>query len=821
MPDDIVQGNNNQKPNTQDIGASTNKQETLNQSHLQNAEGQNLQGQNIQNQTASPNTAQNTQGASPNQQAQTFQGQNQTPNFQQKPQINTTQQTNVPSYRTFSNPNPTGQAPNINQASSQNQIPQRQLSPQELAQKRATNIQNNSSQTKVIKPVNMKARKRAIFGCFTMFFVVVIMLLVFSFIFISNAENASENPIARLLNVDPTTFVNGLITFIHIIFLITALGIFLITMTGLVKMLTAKKDDKDTKKQGIKISAISGAVLFVFLISWLFAFVYLDGKRIIEAGPVLMPIITTPENTIGLEAPVLIKFDGSNVPYDSNNWQIISYQWNFGDETTGSGAVVSKTYSEKGQGRFDVELLVTRRNKNTNEEMTDLYTWLVTIEGTQMQAVILAEPLAGEIPLTVSFDASRSSDADNPITSFEWDFDGDLSFDDAKGETVEHTFDKAGKYLVSLRIINAIGNFATTEIEIDAKLPDVPEAVIEISGNPVEFERGRQYIFSADKSVSPNGRISSYEWDFGDGKPVAKTRTASHTYEKDGTYRLVLRVVDEKGKEGESEMEIKVGLAKEPPKAEFQTDLLQGRAPLEITFDGSLSTSQSTNIVQYEWDFENDGVIDAFNMRTKHTYQNPGTYTAKLIITDSEGTKSEATQAITVQEPGIVVDLKTDRIDGTVPLTVAFDASGSSYSKGTITSYRWDFGDGSSPKLGSAKINHRYDKVGIYTATVEVIASDNTTAKKDILITIREVALFSCFVSVFKEGKAPLTTSFDPACSTGTISRYFWDFGDGNTSTALKPNHTFERPGEYTVSLEVIDSDNTIDRSEVLIKVLE
>jgi chitodextrinase len=84
---------------------------------------------------------------------------------------------------------------------------------------------------------------------------------------------------------------------------------------------------------------------------------------------------------------------------------------------------------------------------------------------------------------------------------------------------------------------------------------------------------------------------------------------------------------------------------------------------------------------------------------------------------------------------------------------------------------------------------------------------------------VENVLLTSCFVTIFEKGVAPLETTFDPGCSTGTVTSYFWDFGDGNISTSHKPSHVFEEPGEYRVTLEVTDSDNTVDKSEVFIDV--
>jgi PKD repeat protein len=91
----------------------------------------------------------------------------------------------------------------------------------------------------------------------------------------------------------------------------------------------------------------------------------------------------------------------------------------------------------------------------------------------------------------------------------------------------------------------------------------------------------------------------------------------------------------------------------------------------------------------------------------------------------------------------------------------------------------------------------------------------------EINITVREIPLEACFVSVFEEGPAPLETTFDPGCSTGTISSYFWEFGDGSTSTSVKPSHTYEEPGEYTASLELSDAENNISEAEITILVTE
>ena len=71
-----------------------------------------------------------------------------------------------------------------------------------------------------------------------------------------------------------------------------------------------------------------------------------------------------------------------------------------------------------------------------------------------------------------------------------------------------------------------------------------------------------------------------------------------------------------------------------------------------------------------------------------------------------------------------------------------------------------------------------------------------------------------------KNISSPSTTSTAvTSCSTGTIAKYKWDFGDGETSAEHKPSHTFENPGSYEISLEVADAQNVVDATTEFITV--
>lgn len=675
-------------------------------------------------------------------------------------------------------------------------------------------------------PMNPATKRKAIIGCLGAFGSLMLILLILSFIFLAQSGD-TQNPIAKLLGINQGVFINGLINFIHIIFILISLTTFVFTMVGLFKSSMAKRDDKETRKKGLKTALISGIVLFSVLIVWGFTYIYLDGKRVQVNGEILDPIVTTPDvNKEELSAPVLIKFDASNLNINKNAYQIISHEWDFGDGETGTNQITDHLFKEKGV--YTVKLTVTVKDKSTGElGIGGEYSVIVPIENQSLAAIIKADPQSGEAPLEVSFDASDSADPDGNIKSYEWDLDGDGQFDDAKGEKVERTFEKVGKYKVSLRVTSTTDEFDIDEKEIIVEEESNPTAVITVVDNPKTFIPGANYIFKADDSSSPNGKISKYEWSFSDTTKIETTKTISHIFKQPGTYEITLKVTDEDDEEGEVKKIIKVDSPKGSPKAKINTDpqlvngasSLSGKAPFTVTFDSKGTTDSDDNIVDYKWDFDGDGQFDSFGSVVSHTYTQEGTYNIELEVQDSDKNVGKASLVVKVESAGVIAAVVADKVDGNVPLTVNFDASGSTYSKGQITSYKWDFGDETPAKIGAATISHKYTAVGSYNTTVTVTASDGSSASKSMTITVREIPLSACFDSVLESGTAPLETTFDPGCSTGAITSYFWDFGDGATSTSVKPTHEFTEAGEYTVTLEVSDSQNTVDLSEMTITV--
>lgn len=146
---------------------------------------------------------------------------------------------------------------------------------------------------------------------------------------------------------------------------------------------------------------------------------------------------------------------------------------------------------------------------------------------------------------------------------------------------------------------------------------------------------------------------------------------------------------------------------------------------------------------------------------------------------------------------------------GNAPLPVTFNGSGSFDQDGTVTSYAWNFGDGTSAT--GAVVSKTYSTAGTYTAVLTV--TDDTgrtgTASTVITVTAPNVLPIAVITTTATTGAAPLAITFGSTGSVdpdGTIASYAWNFGDGTTGTGAQVTKTFSAPGTYTVTLTVTDN---------------
>lgn len=234
--------------------------------------------------------------------------------------------------------------------------------------------------------------------------------------------------------------------------------------------------------------------------------------------------------------------------------------------------------------------------------------------------------------------------------------------------------------------------------------------------------------FSDDSAGFP----TAWSWDFGDGKS-ASIQNPAHTYATAGTYSVRLSVTGPGGSSTSYPQQVMV-YAGTPITVEamFSADPSTGVAPLAVLFtDLSSGTLSSRN-----WDF-GDGGTSALTSPV-HTYTTPGQYTARLTVRSSSGVSSTAISPITVNmasTPAATTTAPTpvhtsDDIYGTtsptkasftytpdlgpVPLVVRFQDT----STGSPTTWRWDFGDGTTSNLKNPV--HTYSLPGDYVVLLSI-----------------------------------------------------------------------------------------------------
>jgi len=292
------------------------------------------------------------------------------------------------------------------------------------------------------------------------------------------------------------------------------------------------------------------------------------------------------------------------------------------------------------------------------------------------------------------------------------------------------------------------------------------------------------------------GSITEWLWAFGDGGSSTQ-RDPSYTYENAGLYTVSLTVTGPGGSHIETKEDYITASTSAPPLADFSGSPTTGDAPLAVNF----TDKSSGSITSWLWTF-GDGETST-EQNPSYTYENPGDYTVILTVTGPTGSDTEEKQNYIniTTPPAPTAAFAGVPTSGDAPLTVEF----SDQSSGSITNWSWDFGD----QTGSTEQNpsHTYENTGDYTVSLTVTGpggSDDEVKVAYITVTTPPPPPVANFTADPTSGDAPLTVQFTDQ-STGSITDWWWQFGDGETSTEQHPSHTYESGGDYTVGLTVTD----------------
>jgi len=303
-----------------------------------------------------------------------------------------------------------------------------------------------------------------------------------------------------------------------------------------------------------------------------------------------------------------------------------------------------------------------------------------------------------------------------------------------------------------------------------------------------------------DQSVDADGTISSWSWSFGDGT-TSTAQHPVHTYTVGGMFTVLLTVTDnEGGADVETQTITLASPGNQPPVADF----LAVVSDLSVTLT-DLSSDSDGSVVSWSWTFGDGGSSSA--QSPVHTYASAGDYPVTLTVTDNEGAMGSMTQTVSVA-PAANLPPVADFSAAVTGLSVAFTDL-STDPDGSVISWYWRFGDGG-VSFDRSPV-HVYATAGTYTVTLSV--ADNRAAgdSKTKSVTVGGPANEPP-VAGFSASVTDLTATFtDESTDDGSIVAWAWDFGDGSSSTAQNPVHTYALAGDYPVTLTVTDELGATD----------
>jgi PKD repeat protein len=220
----------------------------------------------------------------------------------------------------------------------------------------------------------------------------------------------------------------------------------------------------------------------------------------------------------------------------------------------------------------------------------------------------------------------------------------------------------------------------------------------------------------------------------------------------------------------------------------------------------------------YNWSFGDESFQQGANLtKCSHAYEKAGCYLVNLTTNDDKNRSRSNLSWIVVNDPP---HAKIEWIPHlpNVKEKISFTGKGST-DDSPLETYIWHFGDGTNAT--GRDVSHVYDNGGSYLVSLRVMDEYNGTddAQETIEVNSPPSAHFSYYPS------SPTTeddVSFDASLSSdpdpkSSIKAYEWDFGDKKKGSGLYPEHRYEKDGNFTVKLTVIDDNDLKDNTPPLV----
>jgi gliding motility-associated-like protein len=421
-------------------------------------------------------------------------------------------------------------------------------------------------------------------------------------------------------------------------------------------------------------------------------------------------------------------------------------------------------------GKYTVTLVVRNADGTNGITKTDLI-----VSNPSPQAAFTADITTACLPANIKFRDVSVANA-GTITKWEWDFG------DGTKSTAQHpqkSYTATGFYTVTLKVTSSTG---CTNTAVAGRYIRI------VSGVQASFFPSNKAVCRTpvevwfDNQTSGPGDLS-YTWQLGNGE-VSTLTDPVIPYATAGTYNVRLIAVSSLGCSDTTERTVTI-----------KNTLTSFTAPDSACINQPVTfTNGSPSAVTSNWSFGDDSNSDQRNAVKR--YANPGQYTVKLVNSYADCTDS-AEKKITIVDLPAVTFSSDKQGSCKAPFTVNFQDNSTD-----AVNWLWDFGDGTT---GTGKtVSHTYTRTGSFDVSLTI------TSKFGCQNTRKETAFIQVLPPSFAIVNAPAGACvpfvYTPVVTVNAIdgvAGYFWDFGDGSTSTSPNPTHTYSTVGTYDLKLTI------------------
>lgn len=364
--------------------------------------------------------------------------------------------------------------------------------------------------------------------------------------------------------------------------------------------------------------------------------------------------------------------------------------------------------------------------------------------------------------------------------TYKWDFgDGNT----ATTQYASNIYSQPGIYNVKVTVSNGDGCMDSVTIK------NIAKAIQPVSKYTISDSFSTCPPLAVHFSDSSSNAVSRV-WDFGDGTTTT-SQNPSHFYTLPGTYITRLTVTGAGGCSHQTEKKITIL----GPKGTLDYDNIKICKSRKVNF-----TAHTSEAVSYIWDFNDGSTIIGTDSIVSHTYINPGNFIPKIILVDKIGCKvpvagKSVIEAVAVRANFSFPNIKCDT--GRVSFTDSSVATNDQ-----ITTYNWDFGDGSFST--SKNPVHKYRKEGTYLPGLTVLSETGCMDSVLAVVPVKIEYAPDVVVNASPNGCVPLQVKMNADLVTGDASSVVWKWSLGDDKIIKSQNppvQTFSAAGIYQIQL--------------------